>query len=144
MGAMHGRRATLPLAAGPGALVADWPPLLVIHGSADTVVSPKNGQSAVRVWAQATRARAETARTQQRGRRYPMSVTDFKRGGCTVVTLVVVQGLGHAWCGGPANHPFSDPHGPGTSRMAWAFAARQFLNRDVARVAPAPDQLASA
>jgi poly(hydroxyalkanoate) depolymerase family esterase len=143
LGAMHGRRPTLPLAAGPGVLVADWPPLLVIHGGADTVVSPKNGQSAVRVWAQATRARAETARTQQRGRRYPMSVTDFKRGSCTVVTLVVVQGLGHAWSGGPANHPFSDPHGPDASRMAWAFAARQFRLQDAARVASAPRKSAS-
>jgi poly(hydroxyalkanoate) depolymerase family esterase len=143
VGAMHGRRPTLPLTAGPGALVADWPPLLVIHGGADTVVSPKNGQSAVRVWAQATRARAETARTQQRGRRYPMSVTDFKRGSCTVVTLVVVQGLRHAWSGGSANHAFSDPHGPDASRMAWAFAARQFRIQDAARVASAPRQSTS-
>ncbi len=143
VGAMHGRRPTLPLAAGPDAPVADWPPLLVIHGSADTVVSPKNGQSAVRVWAQATRARAETARTQQRGRRYPMFLTDFKRGNRTVVTLVVVQGLGHAWSGGPANHPFSDPRGPDASRMAWTFAARQFGTRDAARVASAPRQSAS-
>jgi len=143
LGAMHGRRPTLPLRAGPGALVADWPPLLVIHGGADTVVSPENGHAAARVWAQAARAQAETAHTQQRGLRYPMSVTDFKRGGCTVATLVVVQGLEHAWSGGAANHPFSDPHGPDASRMAWAFAARQFRIRDAARVAFAPLQSAS-
>jgi poly(hydroxyalkanoate) depolymerase family esterase len=144
LGAMHGRRPTLPLAAGLGALVAHWPPLLVIHGGADTVVSPENGQAAVRIWAQAARARAQTAHTQQRGRRYPMTVTDFKRGGCSVATLAVVQGLKHAWSGGLANQPFSDPHGPDASRMAWAFAARQFRIRDVARVAPAPRQSASA
>ncbi len=130
LGAMHGKRATLPLAASPGTMVADWPPLLVIHGDADAVVSPHNGQAAVRVWAQAAGARAGAARQLQRGRRYPMSVMDFKRRGCTVATLVVVEGLAHAWSGGASNQPFSDVHGPDASRMAWAFAARQFRTLD--------------
>jgi len=34
--------------------------------------------------------------------------------------------LGHAWSGGAAKQPFSDALGPDASRMAWAFAARQF------------------
>jgi poly(3-hydroxybutyrate) depolymerase len=39
---------------------------------------------------------------------------------------VLVAGLGHAWSGGAAGQPFSDAQGPDASRMAWAFAARQF------------------
>jgi poly(hydroxyalkanoate) depolymerase family esterase len=137
LGAMHGKRSTQPLAASPGALVADWPPLLVIHGDADAVVSPHNGQAAARVWAQAAGARAGAARKLQRGQRYPMSVVDFKRRGCTVATLVVVEGLAHAWSGGATSQPFSDVHGPDASRMAWTFATRQFRALDEARVAPA-------
>jgi hypothetical protein len=62
----------------------------------------------------------------QRGSRYAMTVTDFKRKGSTVAKLVEVGRLGHAWSGGAANKPFSDGNGPDASRMAWAFAAKQF------------------
>jgi poly(hydroxyalkanoate) depolymerase family esterase len=126
LGAMRGHRPTPPLLATPGALASGWPPLLVIHGDADAVVSPHNGQAAAQVWAHAAGARAGQARSVQRGRRYPMSVTDFKLKGHTVATLVAVGGLAHAWSGGAASHAFSDGQGPDASRMAWAFAARQF------------------
>jgi poly(3-hydroxybutyrate) depolymerase len=62
----------------------------------------------------------------QRGKRYAMSVTDFKRGGSTVATLAAVERLAHAWSGGAASKPFSDGRGPDASRMAWAFADKQF------------------
>jgi poly(hydroxyalkanoate) depolymerase family esterase len=126
LGAMHGHRPTLPLAATPSTMEAHWPPLLVIHGDADTVVSPHNGQAAAQVWAQAAGARASQARSVQRGKRHAMSVTDFKRKGSTFATLVAVDGLAHAWSGGAASQPFSDGQGPDASRMAWAFAAKQF------------------
>jgi poly(3-hydroxybutyrate) depolymerase len=61
-----------------------------------------------------------------------MTVTDFKRGSRTVATLVEVGRLGHAWSGGAAKQPFSDAHGPDASRLAWAFAARQFRLRSPA------------
>jgi poly(hydroxyalkanoate) depolymerase family esterase len=126
LGAMRGHRATLPLAATAGAMEANWPPLLVIHGDADAVVAPQNGEAAAQVWAQAAGAQAGETRTVQRGKRYLMSVTDFKRKGHTVVTRVVVNRLAHAWSGGAASKPFSDGQGPDASRMAWAFAAKQF------------------
>lgn len=124
--AMHGRRATRPLAATPLTMASDWPPLLVIHGDADAVVSPQNGRAAAQVWADAAGAQAGKARVVRRGQRYPMSVTDFKRKGSTVTTLVAVSGLAHAWSGGLASQPYGDGQGPDASRMAWAFAARQF------------------
>lgn len=126
VGAMRGRRPTVPLAATPGAMATHWPPLLVIHGDADTVVSPQNGHAAALAWAQAAGARAGPARIVQRGKRYPMSVTDFKHKGSIVATLVTVDGLAHAWSGGVASKAFSDGKGPDASRMAWAFAAKQF------------------
>jgi poly(hydroxyalkanoate) depolymerase family esterase len=126
LGAMHGRRATLPLAATPLTMEARWPPLLVIHGEADAVVAPHNGRAAAQVWANAAGARPGVSRNVQRGKRYAMSVTDFKRGGSTVATLAAVERLAHAWSGGAASKPFSDGRGPDASRMAWAFADKQF------------------
>ncbi|MDO9316553.1 MAG: PHB depolymerase family esterase [Burkholderiaceae bacterium] len=127
LGAMHGRRATVPLKATPQTPSASWPPLLVIHGAADTVVSLENGRAAAQMWSDAGRtAHARPGRTVRRGKRYPMTVTDFKEGRRTVVTLVEVDRLGHAWSGGAGKQPFSDAQGPDASRLAWAFAARQF------------------
>jgi len=126
LGAMHGHRWTMPLPATRSTMEANWPPLLVIHGDADAVVSPHNGQAAAQVWARAAGARASQARSVQRGKRYSMSATDFKRKGNTVATLVTVDRLAHAWSGGAASKPFSDGQGPDASRMAWAFAAKQF------------------
>ena len=42
------------------------------------------------------------------------------------VQTVAVRRLGHAWSGGAASQPYSDAQGPDASRMAWAFALRQF------------------
>jgi poly(hydroxyalkanoate) depolymerase family esterase len=126
LGAMRGQRPTPPLAATPSTMEANWPPLLVIHGDADAVVSPHNGQAAAQVWANAANARPSASRGIQRGKRYRMLVTDFKHKGDTVATLVAVDKLAHAWSGGAASQAFSDAQGPDASRMAWAFAARQF------------------
>lgn len=126
LGAMHGHRGTKPLAATPPGMVASWPPLLVIHGDADRVVSPNNGRAAVQAWADAAGARAGVERSFQRGQRYPMVVTDFKRKGSIVATLVAVSQLAHAWSGGAASQQYSDGQGPDASRMVWAFASRQF------------------
>ncbi|MEO5738191.1 MAG: PHB depolymerase family esterase [Variovorax sp.] len=125
LAAMHGYRAKRPLATIPAAMTSVWPPLMVIHGRDDRVVAPSNGQAAVNAWADAAGATASGARTVRRGKRYPAQVTDFKRRGATVATLVEVVGLGHAWSGGAASQAFSDALGPDASRMAWAFASKQ-------------------
>ncbi len=130
LGAMHGHRAALPPPMSPRAPARDplapLPPLLVIHGDHDLVVSPRNGEAAARVWADAAGARAATPRRAQRGQRYAATVTDFKCKRSLVATLVQVSQLAHAWSGGAVNHAFSDGLGPDASRMVWRFAARQF------------------
>jgi len=123
--AMHGHRATRPLAATPEVMAASWPPLLVIHGGRDSVVSVDNGHAAAQVWADAAGVSAGLSRTVQRGSRYPATVTDFKRKGKPVATLFQVDRLGHAWSGGAPKHAYSDALGPDASRLVWAFAARQ-------------------
>ncbi|MDO9597968.1 MAG: PHB depolymerase family esterase [Azoarcus sp.] len=129
IGAMHGRRASSPLKATAVTMASSWPPLMVIHGGMDHVVATSNGHAAVQVWANAAGARTCASRTMQRGKRYPMKVTDFKHRAKTVATMVEVGRLGHAWSGGAAKLPFSDESGPDASRMVWAFAAKQFRAR---------------
>ena len=129
LGAMHGRRAGTAVAARsrPAAPASvEWPPLLVIHGANDTVVSPRNGQAAAMAWANAAGAVASPARGVQRGQRYPMTVTDFHHGKRMVAQWVGVSHLGHAWSGGAAGKAHSDAKGPDASRMAWAFIKRQW------------------
>ena len=134
MGAMNGRGKVRqasdaePLAVTPAAAstATSWPPLLVIHGGLDGVVASSNGRAAAQAWADAAGARPSVARRVQRGKRYPMTVTDFKRSGLLVASLVEVGSLSHAWSGGAARLRFSDPRGPDASRMAWAFAVKQF------------------
>ncbi len=130
LGAMQGRRSTQPLVPSTGAQATGWPPLLVIHGAEDHVVSTQNARVAAQVWATAAGAVALVPRRVRRGKRHAMAVTDFKRHGRSAATLVEVEGLGHAWSGGAARAPFSDAQGPDASRMAWAFVARQFERMD--------------
>lgn len=124
--AMQGRRTTRALQVAPSASLAGLPPLLVIHGTFDTVVDVRNGRRAAQVWADASGARATAPREVQRGKRYAMKVTDFKYKGSTVATLAEIGRLGHAWSGAAAKEAFSDAKGPDASRMVWAFAAKQF------------------
>lgn len=128
--AMHGRRdAHLPEAlarAAPPAVPLALPPLLVLHGDADGVVSVRNAAASASLWAQALGARPGAVRMLQRGGRHAMRVTDYKAAGRTLVALREVVGLAHAWSGGRAQLPYSDPAGPDASALIWAFVARQF------------------
>ena len=132
LGAMRGQHVPpMPATAvgkamGAAAVFTTLPPLLVLHGDADTVVSASNAGSSAAVWAMATGARPGTTRTLQRGKRHPMRVTDYTRRGHAVVTLCEIAGLGHAWSGGAASMLFSDAAGPDATRLIWSFAARQF------------------
>ena len=131
MAAMHGRReAHLPdppqALAANGAVPAPLPPLLILHGDADHVVSVRNAAATAELWAQALGARAGPMRTLQRGRRHAVRVSEYKTRGRIQVTLREIVGLGHAWSGGAPGLHYSDPAGPDASALVWAFVARQF------------------
>ena len=129
LAAMQGRRHAAPIEPAGGATL---PPLLVIQGTLDRIVAPSNGRAAVQSWvaagaaASSVPARESAPRRVQRGQRHAMDITDFKRRGRLVATLIEVAGLGHSWSGGAARQAFSDPAGPSASRLVWAFVARQF------------------
>jgi poly(hydroxyalkanoate) depolymerase family esterase len=126
VGAMTGiRRTARPLKADASAMATVWPPLLVIHGEADPVVSAHNGRLAVDAWAQAAGATAGASRRVRRGQRHAMTITDYRCRSRTVATLVEVEQLGHAWSGGSSSQPHGDPRGPDASRLIWSFVRRQ-------------------
>lgn len=119
--AMRGRQMLTPLA-----VSEVLPPLMVIHGAHDRVVSSRNASATVNLWADAAGATASASRRVQRGQRHRMTITEHKRRGRDVASLVEVDTLGHAWSGGAAKKPYSDSRGPDASRLAWSFAQRQF------------------
>jgi len=105
------------------------PPLLVLHGTRDSVVAPANGRIAAHWWATAAAATPTAMRKLQRGQRYPMVVTDFRAASRIAVTLCEIDGLAHAWSGGAASQPYGDAKGPDATRLIWAFATRAFKAR---------------
>ena len=119
--AMQGWRAPAAVASR-----APLPPLLVLHGTRDTVVACANGRAAAVAWAEAAGGIEGESRVVQRGSRRDMAVTDFRARRRTVATLCEIEGLGHAWSGGDPRQPFGDADGPDASRLAWTFAARRF------------------
>lgn len=114
---------------------ADLPALLVIHGEADRVVCISNARTSAAVWALAAGAAPGPERRVQRGRRHAMRVTDYRRAGQVRVSLCQIEGLGHAWSGGAARQPHSDPAGPDATRLVWGFVARQFQRAPAAAAA---------
>lgn len=114
----------LQRSAAPGRLQS-WPPLLVVHGKKDRVVSINNASAAAELWANALGARQGTARTVKRGQRHANQVTDYRVGRRVVVSLNEITGLGHGWSGGDGRQHFSDPEGPDASRLIWRFFDRQ-------------------
>ncbi|SFM56981.1 PHB depolymerase family esterase [Variovorax sp. OV329] len=136
VGAMRGRHMAPVLATavgkamGAAAQFTTLPPLLVLHGDGDAIVSINNAENLASVWATATGARPGTSRTLQRGQRLAASVTEFRRAGRVQLTVCEIAGLGHAWSGGLGSQAFSDPRGPDATKMIWAFAQRAFRDRE--------------
>jgi poly(hydroxyalkanoate) depolymerase family esterase len=115
-----------------GSVELPLPPLLVIQGTADPIVVRANARAAAHAWAHAhdrfetAEVRESAQRRVQRGNRKAMHIVDFKRRTALLASLIEIDHLGHAWSGGAASQPFSDPTGPDASRIVWAFADRQF------------------
>ena len=103
-------------------------PTLVMHGSADTVVHPRNAEQII---AQ-LRKFAELMSVSRRplsgpmeqyvdgpGRRYRQQ--DYARSGRVVLRSITFDGLGHAWSGGDEREGFQDPMPPDATRLIWDF-----------------------
>jgi poly(3-hydroxybutyrate) depolymerase len=102
------------------------PPLLLIHGDFDPVVSFANAETSAGLWAdllpEGTKMSVASGEIRRGSRR--ASPGGLEGGAQTYVRLLRVHGMGHAWSGGAAGQAFSDPSGPDALRLAWQFFER--------------------
>lgn len=111
-------------------------PTLVFHGTDDSVVNPINGDQTVQQFVQTndygddgldnnSAAYVPASVTREAtpvayGRMY--TVASYRNSaGVLVAQKVTVEGMNHAWSGGPPLWPFSDERGPDATGMSWAF-----------------------
>jgi poly(3-hydroxybutyrate) depolymerase len=111
-------------------------PTVVIHGDADQIVAPINGDQLVQQWltanhlsgardlggtlAQPTQRESDAVRG---GHRYS-TARWLDPTGRVLLEYLRVEALGHAWSGGSAGEAYSDPRGPSASEALWRFFAR--------------------
>jgi poly(3-hydroxybutyrate) depolymerase len=106
-----------------------------MHGSDDHVVALRNARQLVRQYlvfngrleAQATPPDTlpppdlETVQAVAPGR--TATTIEYRDAGRTVVRMIQVDGLGHAWSGGDAAFPYNDPRPPDATALLAAFVA---------------------
>ncbi|WP_144137738.1 PHB depolymerase family esterase [Paraburkholderia sp. BCC1884] len=111
--------------------VASYPgmPAIVIHGDADHVVAPVNGdqlaEQFVRLNRMVDKNGARKSGEVREERKGGVVTRDYVRSGRRVVRLCRVQGLGHAWSGGDEAVPFHSAKGPDASALIWEFFRHQ-------------------
>jgi poly(hydroxyalkanoate) depolymerase family esterase len=131
--AVHGGQALAAMrglrpAPRPGAMA----PLVVVQGTGDGVVHPRNGALVIDQWIDfhtaATgdndpdrlgRTRSVTGHTRD-GRDYTRTRW-YTAHGRRVLEYWLIDGLGHAWSGGRAGGSYSDPLGPRAATLMWNF-----------------------
>ena len=63
--------------------------------------------------------------TQQVSPGRSVTTIEYRDGARTLVRMVRVDGLGHAWSGGDAAFPYNDPQPPDATALIGAFVADQ-------------------
>ena len=111
-------------------------PIIVLHGTGDTVVRPVNGDHVVQQWLatnalategtfdgdpalpnDADHGRADHGRPYTRYRWHDST-------GRLVQEYMKIEGLGHAWSGGNQTGSYTDARGPDASEAMWRFFAQ--------------------
>jgi poly(3-hydroxybutyrate) depolymerase len=108
-------------------------PTIVFHGTNDTTVNPVNGDQVVQQWMETDRLASQGAytahfdtpssyerRRDPGGRSYTVKTWNDSAGN-VVQGYWKVDGMGHAWSGGRAMMPYSDPQGPNASLAMYQF-----------------------
>jgi poly(hydroxyalkanoate) depolymerase family esterase len=111
-------------------------PVIVFHGTADTVVAPLNGNQVVQQWMEtdaqasdgvyhASFASPSTTTSGQVAGGHAYTVRTWNdSNGKQIQAYWTVNGMGHAWSGGSSAGSFTDPAGPGATLAMYTF----FLN----------------
>jgi poly(hydroxyalkanoate) depolymerase family esterase len=108
-------------------------PVIVFHGTADTVVAPINGAQVAAAWrgtddwiddgAANGSIPAPTTRMDMLGGRNVTIETVTRADGVVLVERWAIEGVGHAWSGGAPGQPFTAP-GPDALAALWTFFGR--------------------
>lgn len=113
-------------------------PALVIHGSADGVVAPINGEQVAKQWLKTNTLilgegaiAAPTTNEGEAGYAFTRTVHASKDRGGSVVEHILVKGLAHAWPGGKEGGSYADAKGPDASRTLWAFFEKRTLTQPI-------------
>lgn len=97
-------------------------PTIVIHGTADSTVHPRNGTAVV---TQALCAfpglQSKVARSASEGGRSIRQTRYIRSDGRSMCEHWEIEGAGHAWAGGRAAGSFTDPRGPAASQEILRF-----------------------
>jgi poly(hydroxyalkanoate) depolymerase family esterase len=117
-------------------------PSITVHGTADRVVNPINGEQVVRQWIAANRHVAQATypakfdtptsdeeKTAPGGMSYRVRTWNDVNGN-VVQKYWVVIGMDHAWSGGSVLGSFTDPRGPNATEAMYEFFDRHSLAQD--------------
>jgi poly(hydroxyalkanoate) depolymerase family esterase len=108
-------------------------PLLVFHGSEDTIVAPVNGQQTVdqflrtNDWGDDGIANDSIAGVPSSSQSdtaaggLPFTWQTYTAGGQTLIQQYIVIGMAHAWSGGDPHFPYAEPNGPDETKIMWSF-----------------------
>jgi poly(3-hydroxybutyrate) depolymerase len=116
-------------------------PALVIHGSHDSVVHPRNAEQIVRQFRRFAELRGTPPEPlsdpveqhiSSNGRSYRQH--DYVRSDQLLLRSILIEGLGHAWSGGDESLRFNDSAPPDASRLIWDFLSK--FRRQVRRRLP--------
>lgn len=125
-------------------------PAIVFHGSADTRVNPVNGEQVLSQWSKTNELlAADHGKTGfslsekvvpgqvPNGYAYRKhTYTDHT--GKLLMEKWLVEGMAHAWPGGPQGHQHGDPKGPNASAEIWRFFCESRVNSADSQSAPLP------
>ena len=119
-------------------------PTMIVHGEQDNVVNSSNAQQLATQFLHLNDMPIDTEpsmsqRYAQTSREYTHKTYKYKRQ--TVVELVEVKHLDHAWSGGDESLAYNSRKGPNSSKLIWNFFKRCARQYDVRKIEqePLPD-----
>ncbi len=111
--------------------------LIVVQGTADTVVNPRNAERLLKDFLPAEGTQSRTTDVPAEGQSLGYHLTTIAASGRLRAERLLVEHADHAWMGGVAGVPYCDPRGPNTTAMIWSFFSQ--IGRPASDVAAAPE-----
>jgi poly(hydroxyalkanoate) depolymerase family esterase len=114
-------------------------PVMVYHGTADTVVFHVNAGDTLEQFAQmndfaddgqdnnSVQAIPTNTLTQEPPDAHPYTIEDFAYNGQLLFQVYSIGDMGHMWGGGTGRFPVSDPQAPNASQIFWDFMSAYTL-----------------